>query len=118
MLTGTDIAELRKAALSAMVDTCDILRRTTTTSPTGGQITSWVYHSTHPALLTAPSGEKEKVVADRITTVKTAVIRLPASTNVLDTDKLRIGGWEWNVAYVLPTEGPWDVRASVVVSRA
>lgn len=117
MLSANDVSALRAVARSTLVDSADILRKTTVPSPTGGSTISFVYHSTHPALLTGVSGKGATAVNARITSTKNAEVRLPPGAPVNEGDKLRIDGFDWLVQTVIPYTDGAELLTRVVVSR-
>lgn len=117
MLSAKDVSALRAVARSTLVDSADILRRTSVTSPTGGTSISFVYHSTHPALLTGIAGKGATAVNARIASTKNAEVRLPPGAPVFEADKLRIDGFDWLVQSVIPYTDGVELLTRVVVSR-
>lgn len=116
MLTSGELARARADTEALLPDTCEISRVTLEPDGAGGQTETWETIAT-VACRVAPSGQspQERAVAERVASVSTWTITLPAETDVKVGDRLTIGARTFAVAGVLARSN--EIARRVVCSE-
>lgn len=102
MLTAAELTAMRATLNASLPDTCEISRVTLEPDGAGGQIETWETIAT-VACRVAPSGQspQERAVAERVASVSTWTLTLPAETDVRASDRLIAGVRRFEVVGVL-----------------
>jgi head-tail adaptor len=102
MLSAEELAAIRGDVLELQPDTCQVQRVTLTPDGAGGQTESWSTVAT-VACRVAPSGQspQERAIAERVASVSTWTLTLPAETDVRPADRLQVGTRTFEVVGVL-----------------
>lgn len=101
MLTPGDIAAMRATAGLALPDTATLERLTSTSDGGGGFTETWAQQGDALPCRVAPLGGGEGGNAGgRVSDETTAVVTLPAGTDVTESDRLVIAGRRYEVTVV------------------
>lgn len=106
MLSDSDVEAMRDEIGLTLTDTATIKRATRTSDGAGGFIETWADAATVPCRLIVgirgerSEGQRERHIADRVSVGGMAEIVLPCGTDVRMTDRLAIGGVEYEVVVI------------------
>jgi SPP1 family predicted phage head-tail adaptor len=116
MLTTAEITAMRATADTALPDVATVQRATTVSDGGGGTTTSWADVAT-VACRIAPAGGGEGATGGRIVDESTAIVTLPADTDVVEADRLLIAGTVYDVTLVKQREA-WEISRRAEAKEA
>lgn len=101
LISTADVVSMRALANQALWDTATIQRATATTDGGGGTTSTWATVAT-VACRIAPvgGGESAGTQGERISDESTAVVTLPAGTDVTEADRIVLGAVTYEVTLV------------------
>ena len=104
-LRRLDFSADSQARMAATLDggPCEIQRKTSVSTPIGGNVPGWVTVATVPRHSVGPVGGSpaERAIAEKVSAYQMATISFPAGTEVRMADQILINGVAWGVAGVI-----------------
>lgn len=114
MISDNDLAKIQAEQTALMSETVYVQRITRTSDSAGGASEVWSTVATVAGRVALASG-REQVAANRLGSVTSYVVTLPADTEVLHGDQLQVNGVQYQVEVVLPRSKQTALRVLCAV---
>ena len=105
-MNAATLARLRRVANANMNESARVSRPTRTSDGMGGWIESWTTAATLDCRRRSSLSQAEQRIAERLAITRPWIVQLPALSDVLETDRLVIGGDTLEVAHV--AKSSWE----------
>lgn len=116
MVTASELAAMRSAINDLLPDTAYILTPTQTVDSQGNPVTSWGTTGTSVCRLDVIQG-REMLSGGAVQPFTSHMVSLPYDTTVVSTNRLSIGGTQYNVRSINAGQS-WSAVKRVEVERA